>query len=262
MINARNTAGSAAHVRRGALFFGLTLALAALGFVAAEGRAQEAPIAEEAPFTLFGYLTDAESGRVLTGAWVGLTGTEWGSLTNDEGRFRIPDMTTGPLSLKIEMLGYETLEWNGAVADDDEVLRIELEPQPVLLEGLRVVSDRFRSRRNAVATSSFAYEADDLTNTSARTALDFVEERVGGAVTGCAGRRGSSCLYVRGRVVEPVVYIDEAPVLGGLEYLDSFAPWELHMVEIYGSGRHIRAYSPGFMKRAAEQRILPIALPF
>ncbi len=264
MINARNTAGSAVHFGRRARLIGAGLALAALGLLAVEGRAQEAPAsgAEAESFALVGHIVDAESGRALVGAWVGLTGTEWGSLTNDEGRFRIPDMTAGQLALRVDLLGYETLDWIGSIADADESLIIELQPQPVLLEGLEVMADRFRSRRNAVGTSSFAYESDDLVNTSARTALDFLEERVGGSVVGCAGRRGSSCLYVRGRTVEPVVYVDEAPVLGGLDYLDAFAPWEFHMVEVYANGRHIRVYSPNFMKRAAEQRILPIALPF
>ena len=58
------------------------------------------------------------------------------------------------------------------------------------------------------------------------------------------------------------MFIDEAQVLGGLEYLDSFAPHELYMVEIFGNGRHIRAYTPRFMERAAKQRLNPIALLF
>ena len=58
------------------------------------------------------------------------------------------------------------------------------------------------------------------------------------------------------------IYVDEMPVLGGLGYLESFAPWEFHMIEVYGGGRHIRAYTPRFMERAAKRRISPITLPF
>ena len=58
------------------------------------------------------------------------------------------------------------------------------------------------------------------------------------------------------------MYLDEVPVLGGLEYLDTFAPHELHMIEVFAGGRHIRAYTPRFMERAAKQRLSPIALLF
>jgi hypothetical protein len=226
--------------------------------------AQSASAAREEtePFALIGFVTDAESGAPLVGAWVGLTGTDWGSLTNEEGRFRIPNMDPGPLALRVELLGYETQDWAGSIADGDQSVRIGLNPQPVLLEGLNVMADRFRSRRNAVATSVFAFESPMLATTSARTALDFIEQHAGVSATSCAGRRGSTCLFVRGRLTEPVVYVDEARVLGGLEYLDTLAPWELNMVEVYGGGRQIRVYSPNYMKRAAELRILPIALTF
>lgn len=52
------------------------------------------------------------------------------------------------------------------------------------------------------------------------------------------------------------------PIFGGLKYLESTPPWEFHMVEIYGGGRHIRAYTTGFMKRAARQRLTPIPILF
>ena len=257
MINTRNTLGTSRHSDARALALGFVLVVAALALLARNGSAQTTP----ERFELFGTVVDASTGQTLRGAWVGLPGTRWGSLTNNEGRFRIPDVDTGRLTLKIEQLGYETLEWDGDV-ERDEMLRIELNAQPIVLEGLQVVTNRFRSRRNAVSTSVFAYDSGDLASSSARTALEFVRYSAGVTVVGCNGRRGSTCLVVRGRTVEPVIYIDEAPMLGGLDYLDSMYPWELYMVEIYGGGRHIRAYTPAFMERAAKQRLQPIALSF
>jgi hypothetical protein len=124
------------------------------------------------------------------------------------------------------------------------------------------VTDRFRARRNAVATPVRAFDAADLSSTAQETALDFVTLRAGTWVTPCAGRYGDSCIYLRGRNVEPTVYVDEMPVLGGLEYLAAIPPYELYMIEVYGNGRHIRAYTPQFMERAAKQRLNPIALLF
>jgi hypothetical protein len=239
------------------------LALAALLVLAADGSAQNAHDSNESgQFTLLGQLVDADSGEKLSGAFIGLTGTEWGSITNDEGRFRIPETVAGELALTVELLGYEKLEWFGDVADGDGLLVIELAPVPIVLEGLKVVTDRFRSRRNGAAVSALAYDAEDLSSTVAKTAVEFIEYNSAAWMTRCNGRRSDRCLIVRGRTVEPVVYVDERPVLGGLEYLEAFRPWELHMIEVFAGGRHIRAYTPAFMERAAKSRMAPIALGF
>ncbi|NNF13033.1 MAG: carboxypeptidase-like regulatory domain-containing protein [Gemmatimonadetes bacterium] len=261
MINTRNTLGG---VRSGGLrstLFGLLMAIAAIGLLFSGLSGQEHG-EEEISFEVTGQVVDAESGAGLVGAWVGLHETEWGALTDDDGRFRIPDVTPGTLELEIEQLGYETRSWKGTVANGDALIVIDLEAKPVLLEGLKVVSDRFRSRRNAAATSVYAFERDDLATSTARDALEFVEYRAVAPMTSCNGNRGDRCLVVRGRVVEPVVYVDEMPLLGGLAYLETFRPWELHMIEVYAGGRHIRAYTPRFMERAAERRLAPLALPF
>lgn len=260
MINTRNTLGTGHHPILRTLLLGAAFAIAALALLARAGSAQDrdgSGVVEE--LEIFGQVVDATSGERLVGAWVGITGTDWGSITNTEGRFRLPDMQPGPLSLTVEQLGYETREWRGEVTPENELLMVELEPRPVILEGLEVVTDRFRSRRMAAATRVMAYDASDLTRATERNALEYVRYRTAGIVP-CSGRRGNSCVLVRGRSVEPVVYLDEAPLLGGLEYLETLEPWELHMIEVYGGGSHIRAYTPRFMERAAESRLLPLPL--
>ncbi len=261
MINTRNTLGMAMRGGSRSTLLGFLMAIAAVGLLFSGLSGQEHGD-EGLSFEVAGLVVDAETGNALVGAWVGLPGTDWGSLTNDDGRFRIPDVTPGILELQVEQLGYETRSWRGTVANGDALLTIELEAKPVLLEGLQVVSDRFRSRRNAAATSVYAFERDALATSTARDALEFVEYRAVAPMTNCNGRRGDHCLVVRGRVVEPVVYVDEVPLLGGLSYLETFRPWEFHMIEVYAGGRHIRAYTPRFMERAAETRLAPLALPF
>lgn len=256
MLNVRNDLGARRSGGGRELAAGLGMALVALALLTTAARGQEGP----QTFDVVGHVVDANGGQPLVGAWVSIEGSDWGSISNDEGRFRLPDMTAGPLVLSVEQLGYETLVWEGEVGGSDGALELALQPEPVVLEGLQVVTDRFRARRNAVATTVRAYDASDLAMSPQRTALDFVTLRAGGGDTFCAGRRGDRCLYVRGRLVEPTVFVDEAPVLGGLGYLDTFAPHELYMVEIYGGGRQIRAYTPRFMERAAKTRLTPIAL--
>jgi len=258
MMNARNDLGMRGLRSRKGIVVGVLLAVAALLLLASQGRAQDVVEA----FELRGTVVDAENGAPLVGAWVSVTGSEWGSISDDAGRFRIPDLYDGRISLTVEQLGYESLEWSGEITAASSPLTIEVPPRPVLLEGLHVVTDRFRARRNAVATSVRAFDASDLSTTPQRTALEFVTQRALVGVVPCSGRWSNTCVRARGQVVEPTVYVDEAPIIAGLDYLDSMAPWELYMIEVYAGGRHIRAYTPQFMERAARQRLNPIALFF
>jgi hypothetical protein len=212
------------------------------------------------PFDLTGTVVDAETGEPLVGAFVGLAGSDWGSITEGSGRFRIPDMDPGPVALTVEQLGYERLAWAGNVSAEGEELVLRVPPEPLVLEGLRIVTDRFRSRRMAAASSVFAYEREALATSPHASVLDFVTFRHGLSRIPCNGRRGDLCVRVRGRLVEPQVYVDEHPVMGGLSYLNAMAPHELQMLEVYGWGTHIRAYTPRFMERAARIRLAPIPI--
>jgi hypothetical protein len=231
-------------------------AVLAIALLARDGFAQEVRAVQ--PFDLVGTLSD-EGGRPLVGAFVSLADSEWGSLTDETGRFRIPDVTPGVVTVRAELLGYEALEWQGAV-EGGSALALTMSAKPILLEGLTVVTDRFESRRRSVATSVRWFDHDALATSPQPTALDFVKTRAGLFSVSCNGRWTSRCFMVRGRPTEPRVYVDEMPVFGGMEYLESMAPHELYMVEVYGSGRAIRAYTPRFMERAAEYRLMP--MPF
>jgi hypothetical protein len=240
-------------------FTDVLLAVAAMALLATSSDAQQQPTSPDEGSAVFGQILDSETGSPLIGAWVGLTGTEWGSISNPDGRFRIPDHEDGRLDLTIEVLGYQTLNWSGEVALGDAV-QIEMVPEPILLEGIQVMADRFQSRRNAAGTSVLAFDASDLTRSTTMNARDFIAAQSGVFFTVCTGSRSSSCIWSRGRRVEPVVYVDEFLHMGGLDYLASFAPGEFHMVEVYNRGTHIRVYTPAFMKRVGEHRIVPLPL--
>jgi hypothetical protein len=237
----------------------LIMALIAVALLASEGIGQE--VQSEA-FDLVGALLDDSNGHALAGAFVSLTGSEWGSITNENGRFAIPDLEAGTYSITAEQLGYETLVWEGQISAAAP-LQLRMAPQPMILEGLQVVTDRFQSRRNGNATSVSMYDRTALTSTSQPTVLDFVAFRVGSARERCASNaRADICLRIRGRNVEPKIVVDELEILGGMDYLAAIAPHELHMVEVFGQGRHIRAYTTRFMERAAKTRLQPVAVLF
>ncbi len=235
----------------------LALCVAAVALAAQGAWAQD--LDEE--FDLAGRVV-GEGGRPLVGAFVSFAGADWGSLTDEAGRFRLPDVLPGRVELHVEQLGYADGSWAGVVGPGSDALIIRLEPRAVMLEGLRVVTDRFETRRRALAVSSRAYEREDLATSPYSTARDFVEARGGIFTTACRGRFAShatTCVWSRGRAVAPTVYVDEAPVFAGMEYLAVMEPHELNRVEIYGRGTHIRVYTQNFMARAARIRLQPVA---
>jgi hypothetical protein len=205
---------------------------------------------------------------------VGLSGADWGTLTDRQGLFRLPDVPSRAETYVFEMLGYAetTFVANAAV---DGHLDIRLAPDPVILEGIEVIADRFESRRNATATSVRAFDREQLLASSALDVMNLLEQRFGLRRTPCPGgagrgiaRRGGlfstpsqyDCAWVRGRPAPVTVCIDEMPILGGMDFLVGYQPHELYMVEVYGQGRQIRLYTNQFMERASRTRFRPVPL--
>lgn len=235
----------------------LCLAALAVALLASSAWAQDAPAVE--PFDLRGTVTD-DAGQPLVGAFVALAGSDWGSVTNESGHFRLEDIDPGPIEITVEQLGYATLHWRGSVSAD-ESLALTLEAQPVVLEGLTVVTDRFENRRRAIARSVQSYDRTALATSHYDDMIQFVRARAGLFETRCPRYEHSSvCFMRRGRPVAPVVYIDEMPVIGGTDFLAAIRPHELYMLEVYDRGAHIRAYTTQFMERAAKQRLQPVTI--
>lgn len=60
--------------------------------------------------TLAGFVVDAETGEVLPGAHVYLTGRRQGTTTNEAGYFALPALQAGAQPVRISYLGYRTLD--------------------------------------------------------------------------------------------------------------------------------------------------------
>ncbi len=213
-----------------------------------------------------GIIRDADTGSVLPGARIRIEELRRGTLSDDFGRFSIDAVEPGLHLISIERYGYASAE--GTIdtrPQSGAVLEIELLPKPVMLDGLTVVTDRLelmetrlRSRRNAVPRSTRAFDQERLVRSPARDLLEFLAVDASLSPVHCgAGRVGGWCLVRRGRPIEPRVYIDEAPVIGGLDQLQSYQPHDLYLIEVYSLGLEIRAYTHQFMERMARR---PMAL--
>jgi hypothetical protein len=216
---------------------------------------------EQEENVLAGRVIDATTGTPLVGAFVHLEGEDWGVLTGEEGTFRLPGVREGVLPVVVEQLGYGKEVHTARFGADSPPVLLALDPDPVLLEGIQVVTDRFERRRKALAVPSLAFDREDLVTSPAFNLLDFVAARTLLRPVRCGSLSFDGiCAHVRGSLRPVSVYVDEAPVLGGLDYLEMMDPHEVQRVEVYRSGAHIRIYTQAFMERAGKIRLTPVAV--
>lgn len=218
----------------------------------------------DARSTLGGVVLDAVTGAGLPWAALWLRGHARAS-ADERGAFRFPRVRAGSYLLLVERLGYESVWVPVRVSTPAEPLVVRLEPDPVLLEGIGVVIDRFRSRRNAYARMVRAFGEDRLGRSAAPDVVTFLRWEGGLALVPCdRGTMGLACVVRRGRTVQPRVYLDETPLICGLDVLASYHPSELYLIEHYwGNPPQIRAYTRGFVERQARspRALFPADLP-
>lgn len=199
-----------------------------------------------------GVVVDASTGRAIGGAWIELADGGAGVYTDADGRFVLRDVRIGTVALKAEQLGYTDFAEERTIADEGS-LRIALQPDPVVLKGIKVVTDRLEARRNSIPYGVRAWDSAYMLSTSAADAYDFVKLNTFTRPCGF-----STCIYRRGRLTYPAVFIDEVPYIGGLDNLHGLPIEHLYLIELIGS--QVRVYTKGFTRRLAmhEAPLMPV----
>ena len=243
--------------------------------------------------TIRGVVLDAVTGTAVPGAVVYLAKDNYGALSDSLGKFRIDDVATGSQTVSALQFGYEEIAAVVELPEAGAFMEIELTPRPILLEGVTAVVDsistmqkRLRSRRRSAPYQTRAFDQEKLLRSPSSNVLDFLSRetyhrtvpcRVDARFTGwnsaqvlgwgrrptqVAGALSSRCILRRGSYVSPRVYIDETPVIGGLDELESYPTAQIYLMEVYSAGGEIRAYTYNFMQRMAEKpmSLIPISL--
>lgn len=231
---------------------GALLALFAAAGVAAPVSAQQ-PAAPASGQAVIGTVVDAASGRPLPYALVGLENTIIRVLTDSTGAFVLSGVPTGVHNITASQLGYSQMTLPVAVAAGAEPVEFKLFPDPIAIEGIRVMGDRFRGRRNSLAVAATGFERERLLMSPTANVMDFLEQEGRLVAAECPGRQPiRACFSRRGQVVQPQVFLDEAPLVGGLTQLAGYNPRDFALVEVIDQGMMIRAYTPMFMERLAK----------
>jgi hypothetical protein len=246
--------------RRNPVTAAVALAVAAPALFAVTLGAQE-PLERER--VLSGVVIDELTGEPVPGAAVLIEGHRGGTLTDSLGHFTLRGFAAGPQELNVRQFGY--LEIIATVVPPqlpDVLVEIPLAPAPIRLDGVTAVVEhietmqqRMESRRRATPLAVNTFGQERLLSSGAPSVLEFLLRSPFIHPVPCQST--GFCVYRRGRVISPRVFIDEMPAFGGFEELASYNPQNIYALEIYSRGLQIRAYTYQFMERMARR---PVAL--
>lgn len=186
-----------------------------------------------------GRVLDAETNAPIRSAFVRVLPTERGVFSDEQGNFRLPVEEMDAYFVLVGQVGYSDSE---VILEAEELaapVEVRLERDPIAVEGLTVLHDRFSERRNKYAGVVWALDSEDLARSPATTAYDLILRRA--SVRPCPSGPLEWCVWRRGRLEPIEVWIDERPTWAGLDWLDDYAPEDLYLLEIFDRGRMIRA---------------------
>ena len=176
-------------------------------------RAQNAPAAG----TVVGRVTDARTARGLVAATIAVEGSPLGATTDNDGRYRIANVSAGDHVIRARRLGYTAAAQSVSVAAGQEVTAdFALQFAAVPLDAIVVTGtpggEQWRAIGNAISTID-ASEA--LQRSAAPNLATLLEGRAAGViVTPGTGRVGAGpTIQIRGRSSlslsnEPLLYVD------------------------------------------------------
>jgi TonB-dependent starch-binding outer membrane protein SusC len=215
-----------------------TTVAVALALVCASG------VSAQATGSIVGSVVDRQTMAPVEGAHVQVLGTDAAVLANREGRFVLPRVPVGTVTLRVRSIGYASAEQTVTVGDGATVTQdIQLQPQAVALEGLVVVGYGTQ-RREEITGAVASVSADQFVAGPARNAASLIVGRIPGlAVTTPSGDpRANPQISLRGITTvrgsrSPLVLIDGIP--GSLA---TVAPQDIESIDVLKDGSAAAVY--------------------
>ena len=171
-----------------------------------------APLAAQG--TVGGVVTSAETQQPLAGASVQVVGTNLGTITSNEGRFLLTNVSGDRVTLRISMLGHRTESVEATVGTTD--LRIALVESAIELDRIVVTGTAGRQTKRALGNTVTTLDAEQVMEVApVQTVSELLNGRSPGVAiihtTGMLG--GGNRVRIRGAASlslsnEPLVYVD------------------------------------------------------
>jgi hypothetical protein len=232
----------------------LALALAAAAPVSAQAGGRT---------LLLGQVIDAQAKGPLAGATVRVMEANVTVATGQDGQFQVR-LPAGTYNVTIYRLGYETaLETWEVSGTSLDVGLVELSPDAVRLDVLKVTADRIERARLASGFASHAYLEADLATSSYPSAKEFIQARQSMIPVPCgsiSSGGSADCVRVRGGPAVVCVVVDDGPAPGGFRTLEAYQPRDLARINVYRGGSFIQIYTNAFMRSVANRDWEPQAV--
>ena len=138
------------------------------------------------PNSITGYVRDATSREPLIGVNIYVANGPIGTITNNDGRFELNDITSFPINLEISHVGYKTI--NVQIIEPTLNTMIFLSKEPILFDELIVTASRFEQYQSKTPIISEIINSNDIENSGSTDIAQllklksgiFVEESIGG----------------------------------------------------------------------------------
>ncbi len=226
---------------------------AALGALAALPRPAAA---QDAGAVVTGVVTDKSSGQPVSAAQVWFKDRMVSTYTDETGHFRIEGIPAGTHVVRAERIGYQGVEMRWEVGAEGGDFAVQLTPDAVVLEALRVQVDELARRRNSAPVAVRLLERATLVAAGEPTMLELLSGRGLRPIPCSVGPQ--ACARLRGQVTRVRLFVDEVPLAGGLGALNTYRPRDIYMVEIYGGGQMVRVYTVAYMSDSNRRRVRPL----
>lgn len=208
-------------------------------------------VAGQTPGLLRGHLLDAETYAPVFGAFVALEGSPRGVLSDSTGFFALPVPRAPQYVVQIRQLGYRDLSMALTAESATGPLLFQLAPDPVEIEGLQVLVERFQDRRRGPFGAVDVISQPELLRAPDGAASDLIR-RVVPFARPCDpvnGREEDLCVNAQGRVEPLSICVDNRRVLENMSELEHLDPRGLYMVEVFRRGGQVRIYTRGYIER-------------
>lgn len=229
-------------MRLSRVLLALSLALPLLpGAAEAQGRAG----------TISGRITAEDTGQPLTGASVVVAGTQWGAVTNGEGRYTITGVAPGTYQIAVSLLGYAQASSDRVevAAGSSTVLDLVLRPQALALPEIVAVGYGSTVRREEITSAVASVTAEQFVAGPAQDAAALVSGKLPGLVvrTVTGDPRGTTEINIRGQTTmngstQPLVVIDGIPTAGASQGLETIPPEDIESITVLKDGSAAAVY--------------------
>ena len=202
----------------------------------------------QTPGLLRGHLLDTSTLGPVYGAYVSIESADRGVLSDSTGFFSLPVPIADRYVLHVRQLGYRdvTLTVDRDAASKPLLLRLDVDP--LELEELQVLVERFQDRRRGPFGAVDVLEQADLLHAPDGAASDLVR-RIVPFARPCSNDTEDLCVNAQGQIEPLVICVDERRVAEQTSELEHLDPRGLYMVEVFRRGGQVRIYTRGYVER-------------